>query len=154
MIGFSGTLITITVNHNSSQSMTVSDSLHFLLNYECLLFCMIDLVLIYESITSSVSVVHWSTLHSWTLDCAWVIYDWNIENSWSELTLECGSLLKKFLTNTSVTFGRTEYKSPCLTVPQLFCFLSVATETCVNKPLTRNELFQLSGIMSQYNMLQ
>jgi hypothetical protein len=37
---------TITINYNSSQSMTVPDSLHSLLDYECLLFRVTDLVLI------------------------------------------------------------------------------------------------------------
>jgi hypothetical protein len=49
-------------NYNgSSQSMPVYDSLHSLLDYECLPFCV---VLIYESATSSASVVRWLTLHS------------------------------------------------------------------------------------------
>jgi hypothetical protein len=62
MIGFTGTPITITINYNSSQSVTVSDSLSSLLDYECLLFhSATDLVLIDESITS---VVRWLTLHS------------------------------------------------------------------------------------------
>jgi hypothetical protein len=43
----------ISINYNSSKSMTVSDSLHFLLDYKRLLFCVTDLILIYESLTSS-----------------------------------------------------------------------------------------------------
>jgi hypothetical protein len=43
--------------------MTVQDSLHSLLDYECLLFCVTDFALIYESVTSSASVVRWLTLH-------------------------------------------------------------------------------------------
>jgi hypothetical protein len=43
--------------------MTVSDSLHSLLDYECPLFCVTDLVQIYESVTTSASVVHWLTLY-------------------------------------------------------------------------------------------
>jgi hypothetical protein len=39
MSGFIGTSITITINYNSSQSMTVSDSLHSLLGYEHLPLC-------------------------------------------------------------------------------------------------------------------
>jgi hypothetical protein len=39
MIGFIGTSITITTNYNSSQLMTAHDSLHSLLDYECLLIC-------------------------------------------------------------------------------------------------------------------
>jgi hypothetical protein len=37
-------LFTITINYNSSQSMTLYDSLHSLLDYECLPFCVNDLV--------------------------------------------------------------------------------------------------------------
>jgi hypothetical protein len=38
MIGFIASSIAITNNYDSSESMTASDSLHFLLDYECLLF--------------------------------------------------------------------------------------------------------------------
>jgi hypothetical protein len=38
MTGFTGSSITITTNDNSSRSMIVYDSLHSLLDYECLLF--------------------------------------------------------------------------------------------------------------------
>jgi hypothetical protein len=58
---------TITINYNSSQSVTVQNSLHSLLDYKCLLFCVTDLVLIYESVTPSASVVRWLAIHSWTL---------------------------------------------------------------------------------------
>jgi hypothetical protein len=51
--------------------VTVTDSLHSLLDYVCLLFCVTDLVLVYVSVTSSASVVRWLTLHSWTLK--WII---------------------------------------------------------------------------------
>jgi hypothetical protein len=44
--------------------MAALDSLHSLLEYECLLFPVTDLVLINESVTSSASVVRWLTLHS------------------------------------------------------------------------------------------
>jgi hypothetical protein len=44
--------------------MTVYDSLRSLLDYECLLFCVVDLVLIHESATSSASIVLWLRLHS------------------------------------------------------------------------------------------
>jgi hypothetical protein len=64
MIGLIGTSVTITINYNSSQSVTLSDSLHSLLGYECLPSCVTDLVLIYRPVTSSASVVRWLTLHS------------------------------------------------------------------------------------------
>jgi hypothetical protein len=63
MIGFIAAF-TITIDYDSSQSMTVSDSLHFLLDYEYLLFRVTDLVLIYESVTSSASVFRWLLPHS------------------------------------------------------------------------------------------
>jgi hypothetical protein len=37
-------------------------------HYECLLFCVTDLALIYESVTSSASVFRWLALLSWTLN--------------------------------------------------------------------------------------
>jgi hypothetical protein len=67
MIGFIGTslqLLIITINYNSSQSMTVSDSLRSSQDYENFLFCVTDLVLIYESVTSLASVVSWLALHT------------------------------------------------------------------------------------------
>jgi hypothetical protein len=48
--------------------MTLYDSLDSLLDYECLLFCVTDLVLIYESVTTSASVVRWLPLHRRTLN--------------------------------------------------------------------------------------
>jgi hypothetical protein len=68
MIGFIGTSIKITVSYNSLQSIIVYDSIHSLLDYECLLFRVPDLVPIYESVTSSASVVSWVGLHSWKLN--------------------------------------------------------------------------------------
>jgi hypothetical protein len=39
MTGFIGTSITIVISYDSSQSMIVYDSLHSLVDYECLLRC-------------------------------------------------------------------------------------------------------------------
>jgi hypothetical protein len=60
-------LLHITIDYNTSQSKRVWNSLHSLLDYECLLFCVTDLVLIYESVTSFAPVVRWLTPHIWTL---------------------------------------------------------------------------------------
>jgi hypothetical protein len=68
--------------------MTVCYSLHFLLDYECLPFAVTDLVLIYESVTSSASVVRWLALHRWTLNF-WT-HEWNVELPY-EWTLFCNS---------------------------------------------------------------
>jgi hypothetical protein len=64
MIGFVRTSITITTNCNISKSKTAEDLLRYLLDYERLLFCVTDLILIYESVTSLASVIRWLTLHS------------------------------------------------------------------------------------------
>jgi hypothetical protein len=62
MIGFIDTSITITTNYNSSQSMTVQDSLHSDWTTNVFTSAVTDLVLIYVSVTSSASVVRWLTL--------------------------------------------------------------------------------------------
>jgi hypothetical protein len=60
-------------------------------------FCMIDLVLIYESVTASASLVRWFTLHNWTLKsvtteprfpCDWAMNAW-----WMPLFLSARLLL-------------------------------------------------------------
>jgi hypothetical protein len=65
MIGFIGTSVTITINDNSSQSMAVYDSLHSLLDHECLLFCCDEWRMKYHC-----SLNHWTLLrmpNDWTL---------------------------------------------------------------------------------------
>jgi hypothetical protein len=60
--------------------MAALDSLHSLLDYECLLSglssAVTDMVLIYESVTSLASVVRWLTLHSWTLNPTQLLKFW------------------------------------------------------------------------------
>jgi hypothetical protein len=94
-------LQSITTAHNQ-------DSLHSLLDYECLLFCVTDLVLIYESVTSSAFVARWLTLHSWTLDDSYE----RINHEWT------------FFYNS----GRTEERPPPRTLRPLLSFSSVATK--------------------------
>jgi hypothetical protein len=101
-------VFTITTAHNQ----WLSNSLHSWLNYECLLFCVTDLVLIYELVTSSASAVRWFTLHSWTLNSL-TIGEWlNSRMKTYECPLFCNS-------------GRTEERPPPWTVRLLL--LSVAT---------------------------
>jgi hypothetical protein len=102
---------TITINYNSSQSC------------ECLLFCVTDLVLIYESVTSSASVVRWLTLHSyWTLsslknDECRIITVLRIPSEECRMTsyLWMNSVERSHVSSL-YNFGRTEYKSPRVTV--------------------------------------
>jgi hypothetical protein len=58
-----------------------------------------DLVLIYESVTSSASVVRGLTLHSWTLNATPLLnselsYEWRMHNAEWGLTYE--SVMKKY----------------------------------------------------------
>jgi hypothetical protein len=66
MIGFTDTSITITVNYNSSQSMTETCS-SFYWTTSVFSSAVTDLVLIYEPATSA-SVVRRLILHSWALN--------------------------------------------------------------------------------------
>jgi hypothetical protein len=82
MIGFMVTSLQsllITTDYDNSQLMTLSVSLLSSLDYERLLFCVTDLVLIYDSVTS----IRWLTRNSWTLKFLttelWVPYEWIIE---------------------------------------------------------------------------
>jgi hypothetical protein len=63
MVGFIGTSIAITINYSSSQSMSKTRSIPY---WTTSVFssAVTDLVLIYESVTSSASDVAWLTLHS------------------------------------------------------------------------------------------
>jgi hypothetical protein len=103
---------TVTINYNSSRLRTVSDSLHFLLDYEHLLVCVTDLVLIYESVTSSASVVHDWTLNSLTNKSRMI--ELSKEISW-----------------------RTEYRSQSPTVRALLCFIR-CHRNMFRKPLASN----------------
>jgi hypothetical protein len=58
--------VTLSYNHKNSQSMTKTPSIPYWTT-SVLSSAVTDLVLIYESVTSSAFVVRWLTLHSWTL---------------------------------------------------------------------------------------
>jgi hypothetical protein len=64
-IGFIGTSLLLTVNYNSSQSMTGYDSLHSLLEYECLLFHCDELLLTHWTPLRMNLWLNW--VHEWTL---------------------------------------------------------------------------------------
>jgi hypothetical protein len=69
MTGFTGTSIRITTNYNQLQQLTINDCLRLVPFLTALRVSstVTELDLIYESVTSSASVVRWLTLHSWTL---------------------------------------------------------------------------------------
>jgi hypothetical protein len=103
---------TSTLSYDSSQSMALSDSLHSLLDHERLLFCVSDLVLSHESVTSSLSVVHWLTIHGRTLKF-WILLRLN---HWTPLWM-----LKDW-TLLNWTSRRPEYRSPSRTVRVILFF--------------------------------
>jgi hypothetical protein len=95
-----------------------------------------DLVLIYESVTSSAFVVCWLTLHRWTLNFSRILL-WL--NHWTPLRMP-----NDWISWTELTSKRTEYKSPCLTVPLLFS-LSMFIHfrgNVLTEPLLSNALFR------------
>jgi hypothetical protein len=117
VIEFTGTSITITINynhikqtgHNRWLSKTRSIAYWITIVFSS---TVTDLVLIYESVTSSASVVLWLTLYCWTLNSLTNDFEWT-----HELTL-------------LHTSGWTEERSPPRTVRLLLFISSVATK-CV-----------------------
>jgi hypothetical protein len=94
MIGFIGTSITITINYNSSQSVTLLRLAPFLNGLRMSSFPIVtDLVLVYESVTSSASVIRWLTLHSWTL------------NFWILVRLNRSKVTLRLTVSQSVSYG-------------------------------------------------
>jgi hypothetical protein len=72
MIGFTGTSITITINYDSSQSMTVKDSLHSLLDHERLLFQCDEWRRIPAHILNSLMNESMTALNSWINSLLWL----------------------------------------------------------------------------------
>jgi hypothetical protein len=98
-----------------------------------------DLDPIYESVTSSASIVRRLTLHSWTL---------NSLTSDECRTTAHSSLTGMNWTNSFITSGRTEYKSPCLTVPLLLCFsvFILCHGNVLTEPLPSNGLSRVCSL--------
>jgi hypothetical protein len=100
-------LLLITFNYNSSQSMTASDSLRSLLDYECLLFrC--------DWLGSDLRATHF-----------WVTNELRIPNDDSPELTDYWNLLSVLTCLAFVTSGRTVYKSPPPTITLLLCAYSL-----------------------------
>jgi hypothetical protein len=125
-------LLAFLYNYSQLQQLTINNwnSLHSLLDCECLLFCVTDLVLIYESVTCSASVAH-----SWTLN--------SLTNAERRLTLS-----RMNWTNSFIIRGEPNIS------PHVLQFRLVVRETCVSEPLASDGLFRFSGVMSQYDHSQ
>jgi hypothetical protein len=138
--------------------MSVSDSLHSLLDYECLLFLpWLTLVLIYESVTFSPSFVRWLALYSWmpnywTLNCLQNAECRITTHEWTELNSQFQFCNPNFLmlclailqTVSLITSRRTDYKSPSQAVPLLYSVFIRCYKTCLatsRKPLSSSGLF-------------
>jgi hypothetical protein len=132
--------------------MGISDSLHSLLDYERLLFWVTDLVLIYESVTSSASVVHGWTLNSLTN------VEWLNPRTKSPGELNIDHHLQNFMhcSALSVVTGMcvTEPLPSFGPVPRLFVAAGTYVWRAVGKQWTPTlvPLFRLSGFMSQYSV--
>jgi hypothetical protein len=116
-----------------------------------------DLVLIYESATSSASVVHWLTLHSWTLNywiAFWILlrmnYDWiNLlcvpllySSAYpKKMFVDCAYPWKLFVDSVDMESAFRTKWSPCI---------RISIETCVSEPFSSNGLFRFSGVMPQH----
>jgi hypothetical protein len=122
----------ISINYNSSQSMTACDSLHCLLDYECLLSSLsstvTDLVLIYQLVTSSASVVRRLTLHRWTMNPTQLLNFWTLLRLHHDDWINYVSSLYNFRANW--------IQITTLNGSSIILCLSTAAETCVNSVAT------------------
>jgi hypothetical protein len=136
----------------------------------------IDLVLIYEQVTSSASVIRWLALHSWKLNSLIIEFRLNQSNqSQIQCYFTTGGLLPISSSSRQALWDpRPEFfqLNPC---GNIVCCLRVSMEpfvasvniesafrmksaftnlhlhrTCVSESLSSNGLFRLSGIMSRF----
>jgi hypothetical protein len=168
MNGFIDTFLTITINYNPfitahSQWMLETRSIPC---WPTRIFSstVTDLVLIYESIASSASVVCWLALHIWTLNC-WTAFSvlLHLNHKWTDWTCEP-------ITSPIYNSGWTEWRSRPETAGLLFGVylllqnirpsrsnalistnISITADTHFSHPFSSNGLFQLSGVISEYS---
>jgi hypothetical protein len=95
-----------------------------------------NLILIYESVTFSVSVVRWLTLHSWTRH--------SLTNDERRITAHSRMNLADFC----IISRRTDYKSPCHTIRLLFGFSVFirCSGNLLTEPLPSNGLFRVYSL--------
>jgi hypothetical protein len=117
-----------------------------------------DLVLIYESVTSSASTVRWLTLHSWTLNPDWITSEW-----WVAWTTNVLRITSNKLTHELYFITRSEPKRDHH-LEQFVCYylfhpllwnvcqsrdkaliptrVIIATKSAFSEPLSSNGLFR------------
>jgi hypothetical protein len=98
-----------------------------------------DLALIYETVTSSVSVVRWLPLHSWTLN--WLTDALNDDCLSNELVDDCSTTDSSNYVSSFYNSLRTADRTLSWIVHLLFR-LFVVTGTCVN-PVATNPLCRI-----------
>jgi hypothetical protein len=84
-----------------------------------------DLVLIYESVTCSASVVRWLTLHSWTLNF-WILLRLNHWNHFRMNPLELNFRVESYVTTDGQSTSLSWNKAPIWGLRPVFLLLSVA----------------------------
>jgi hypothetical protein len=141
MIGFIGTSVTITRNYNRLQQLTIDDCLRlapFLTGLR-LSSTVTDLVLIYESVISSASVVGWLTLHSWTFSSLPNDFQWTLlynsrrtEERLPPRTIRLLLFVSSLLRNVCQSRGNAFISTSVF----------VATQRAFSEPLSSNGLFR------------
>jgi hypothetical protein len=142
MIGFIGTSTTIILNYNHLQQLTPNECLRLAPFPPGLRVSsnVTDLVMIYESVTFSASVICWLTLHSWTLN--------SLTNDWLRNELVDDSSTTESINYLSSFYksGRTDERPLPPTVRALVCFIR-CHKNVLTEPLSSNGIFRVYSLL-------
>jgi hypothetical protein len=126
--------------------VTVEDSLHSLLDYECLLFhC--------DSVGSDLRVGHFGSFRCPLANTPQLSTQSRLQSNWftNELVDDSSTTESINYLSSFYNFGRTEDRPQSRTVSQLYSVYPLLRMGVFGDPLSSNVLFRLSGVMSQYN---
>jgi hypothetical protein len=135
-------LLSIIFTYNSSQSMTKTRSIPYRTT-SVFSSTVTDLVLIYESVTSSASVVRWLILHSWTFNSR--MSNLNDDRLTNELVDDSSKNESINYVSSIYNSGRTKDTTLSPTFRVLFCFIR-----CHGNALT--ETLSSNGLFSVYSL--
>jgi hypothetical protein len=130
MIGFIAVFFTIKISYNSSQSMAKTRSIPYWTT-SVFTSTVTDLVLIYESITSSAHVVRWLTPNDWSLNSSEVLNSLTndecrmkthlrITEDKCQMKNECVLSLESYVTSDGQSASLSWNKAPILAYDQIF----------------------------------